>query len=93
MCPHSPSAPCGPISPPPSAAPPRASTSSSPWPAGPQAQLAPLDDQAPDLDRLIASGAVVPPRRTGAWRPPAAVPVRTGVRIDRALVELRGLTP
>jgi prevent-host-death family protein len=56
----------------------------------PQAQLAPLDDQAPDLDRLIASGAVTPPRRTGPWRAPAPVPVWTGVRIDRALAELRG---
>jgi prevent-host-death family protein len=56
----------------------------------PQAQLAPLDDQAPDLDRLIASGAVAPPRRTGPWRPPAPVAVWSGVRIDRALAELRG---
>ena len=56
----------------------------------PQAQLAPLDDQAPDLDRLVASGAVVPPRRSGPWRPPAPVAVWSGVRIDRALVELRG---
>ena len=56
----------------------------------PQAQLAPLDDQAPDLDRLVASGAVVPPRRTGAVAPAGAGAVCTGVRIDRALVELRG---
>ena len=56
----------------------------------PTAQLGPIDDGAPDLDRLIASGAVVPPRRTGEWRPSPPVPVRTGVRIDRALVELRG---
>ena len=56
----------------------------------PTAQLGPLDDQAPDLDRLVASGAVVPPRRTSTWRPPAPVPVWSGVRIDRALAELRG---
>jgi prevent-host-death family protein len=56
----------------------------------PRALLGPLDDQAPDLDRLIASGAVVPPRRTSSWRPPPPVPVWSGVRIDRALVELRG---
>ncbi len=56
----------------------------------PTAQLGPIDDGAPDLDRLIASGAVVPPRRTTPWRPPAAVPIWSGVRIDRALVELRG---
>lgn len=56
----------------------------------PTAQLAPLDDQAPDLDRLVASGAVLPPRRLSEWRAPAAVPVWSGVRIDRALAELRG---
>jgi prevent-host-death family protein len=56
----------------------------------PSAQLGPLDDQAPDLVRLLASGAVLPPRRTSTWRPPAPVPVWSGVRIDRALVELRG---
>jgi prevent-host-death family protein len=56
----------------------------------PTAQLGPIDDSAPELDRLIASGAVVPPRRTTPWRPPAAVPIWSGVRIDRALVELRG---
>lgn len=56
----------------------------------PRAQLGPLDDRAPDLDRLIAGGAVIPPRRTSAWRPPAPVAVWSGVRIDRALAELRG---
>jgi prevent-host-death family protein len=56
----------------------------------PSAQLGPLDDQAPDLERLLASGAVLPPRRTSTWRPPAPVAVWSGVRIDRALVELRG---
>ncbi len=56
----------------------------------PAAQLAPLDDQAPDLDRLVASGAVIPPRRRSAWRPPAPVAVWSGVRIDRVLAELRG---
>ena len=55
----------------------------------PVAQLAPLDEAAPDIDRLIAAGALIPPRRTG-WRPPAPVPVWSGVRIDRALRELRG---
>jgi prevent-host-death family protein len=56
----------------------------------PSAQLGPLDDQSPDLDRLVASGAVVAPRRTTVWRPPPPVPVWSGVRIDRALAELRG---
>lgn len=54
------------------------------------AQLAPLDEAAPDLDRLIASGALVPPRRSGEWRAPDPVPIWSGVRIDRALRELRG---
>ena len=40
----------------------------------PTAQLGPLDDQAPDLDRLIAAGAVLPPRRRGPWRPPSQSP-------------------
>jgi prevent-host-death family protein len=56
----------------------------------PVAQLAPLDEAAPDIDRLISSGAIVPPRRTGVWRPPLPVAVWSGVRIDRALRELRG---
>jgi prevent-host-death family protein len=54
------------------------------------AQLAPLDEAAPDIDRLIAAGALVPPRRTGSWRPPPPVATWSGVRIDRALRELRG---
>ena len=56
----------------------------------PVAQLGPLDADAPDLARLIGAGAVVPPRRTGEWRPPAPVAVWAGVRIDQVLRELRG---
>jgi antitoxin (DNA-binding transcriptional repressor) of toxin-antitoxin stability system len=56
----------------------------------PTAVLAPVDDQAPDLPRLVAAGAVVPPRRTTSWRPPAPVAVWAGVRLDRALADLRG---
>ena len=56
----------------------------------PAAQLGPLDVGSPDLDRLVASGAVVAPRRSGVWRPPPPVPVWSGVRLDRALAELRG---
>jgi len=56
----------------------------------PIAQLAPLDEAAPDLERLLAAGALVPPRRTGPWRAPAPVAVWSTVRIDRALRELRG---
>jgi prevent-host-death family protein len=56
----------------------------------PVAQLAPLDEASPDIERLIAAGALVPPRRTGTWRAPAPVAIWSGVRIDRALRELRG---
>ncbi len=56
----------------------------------PTAVLAPVDDQAPDLARLVAAGAVLPPRRTTPWRPPAPVAVWAGVRLDRALADLRG---
>jgi prevent-host-death family protein len=56
----------------------------------PVAQLGPLDESAPELQQLIASGALVAPRRLGRWRAPDAVPVWSGVRIDRALRELRG---
>jgi prevent-host-death family protein len=56
----------------------------------PVAQLAPLDADAPDLERLIGSGAVVPPRRTSEWRLPSPVAVWAGVRIDQVLRELRG---
>jgi len=56
----------------------------------PVAQVAPLDEVAPDLDRLVATGALIPPRRLTEWRPPAPVPIWSGVRIDRALRELRG---
>ena len=56
----------------------------------PIAQVGPLDETAPDIDRLVSSHSLIAPRRTGPWRPPAAVPVWSGVRIDRALRELRG---
>jgi prevent-host-death family protein len=56
----------------------------------PVAQLGPLDETSPDVDRLVAAGAVIPPRRTSTWRPPDPVSIWSGVRIDRALRELRG---
>jgi len=56
----------------------------------PIAQLGPLDADAPDLERLIGAGAVIPPRRTSEWRAPDAVAVWAGVRIDQVLRELRG---
>ena len=56
----------------------------------PVAQLGPLDADAPDLDRLVGAGAVIPPRRSSDWRPPEPVRVWAGVRIDQVLRELRG---
>ena len=56
----------------------------------PLAQLGPIDAGAPTLAQLLASGAVVAPRRTGEFRAPAPVSVWQGVRIDLALRELRG---
>jgi prevent-host-death family protein len=56
----------------------------------PSAQLGPLDDQSPDLDRLVASGAVISPRRWGPWRRPAPITLWSGVRLDHALRDVRG---
>jgi prevent-host-death family protein len=56
----------------------------------PVAQLAPLDERAATLEQLLAAGALIAPRRTSEWRAPAPVQVWSGVRIDRALRELRG---
>jgi prevent-host-death family protein len=56
----------------------------------PVAQLGPLDAEAPDLERLLGSGAVIAPRRTSEWRAPEPVSVWAGVRIDQVLRELRG---
>jgi prevent-host-death family protein len=56
----------------------------------PVAQLGPLDADAPDLERLIGSGAVISPRRSSEWRAPEPVAVWAGIRIDQVLRELRG---
>jgi len=56
----------------------------------PVAQIGPLDEAAPTLQQLLASGALVAPRRTSTFRAPAPVTIWSGVRIDRALRELRG---
>ena len=55
----------------------------------PQAQLAPLGAHSLDLDHLIATGAVTPPRRTTPWRAPDPVPISPGARLDRAVAEIR----
>ena len=56
------------------------------------AQLGPIEAEQGQtvLADLIASGAVVPPRRTDSARLGAPVAVYSGVRLDRALKELRG---
>jgi antitoxin (DNA-binding transcriptional repressor) of toxin-antitoxin stability system len=56
------------------------------------AQLGPIEPEQGQtvLADLYASGAAVPPRRTDARRPTAPLPVWSGVRLDRALKELRG---
>ncbi len=56
------------------------------------AQLGPIEAEQGQtvLADLVASGAVVAPRRTDESRLAAPVPVWSGVRLDRALKELRG---
>ena len=56
------------------------------------AQLGPVQsiDGQTVLADLITAGMVVAPRRTDVARPAQAIPVWSGVRLDRALKELRG---
>jgi antitoxin (DNA-binding transcriptional repressor) of toxin-antitoxin stability system len=56
------------------------------------AQLGPIEAEQGQtvLADLVAAGAITPPRRTDAGRLPPAVPIWSGVRLDRALKELRG---
>jgi len=56
------------------------------------AQLGPIEAEQGQtvLADLITAGAVLAPRRADASRPAPAVPVWSGVRLDRALKELRG---
>ena len=56
------------------------------------AQLGPIEAEQGQtvLADLLAAGSVIAPRRTGAGRLAPAVPVWSGVRLDRALKELRG---
>jgi prevent-host-death family protein len=50
----------------------------------------PTDANGQTLDILVASGLVVAPRRPGLAPRAAPVPIWSGVRLDRALGELRG---
>ena len=56
------------------------------------AQLGPIEAEQGQtvLADLLAAGAVIAPRRTDAARLAPAAPVWSGVRLDRALKELRG---
>jgi antitoxin (DNA-binding transcriptional repressor) of toxin-antitoxin stability system len=56
------------------------------------AQLGPIEAEQGQtvMADLIAAGAVIAPRRTDAARPGTPVPIWSGVRLDRALKEIRG---
>jgi len=56
------------------------------------AQLGPVEPEQGQtvLADLVASGAVVAPRRLDQARPAPPIPVWSGVRLDRALKEMRG---
>lgn len=56
------------------------------------AVLGPIEGSDPDVttDALVAAGLLLAPRRTGPFRPAAPTPVWSGVRLDRALREVRG---
>lgn len=56
------------------------------------AQLGPVEPEQGQavLADLIAAGAVVAPRRTGTIRHREPVPMWSGLRLDRALREVRG---
>lgn len=57
------------------------------------AAIGPVDTPLGDdttLDALVAAGLLVPPRRHDPPRLDDPVPIWTGVRLDRALREVRG---
>lgn len=56
------------------------------------AQLGPVEAHQGQtvLADLVAAGLVAAPRRTDEMRLPEPVPVWSGIRLDRALKELRG---
>lgn len=56
----------------------------------PVAVVGPLGVTAATIEQLVSSGAVIPPRRTTDWRPPAPVRIWAGTRLDQALRDLRG---
>ena len=56
------------------------------------AQLGPIEAEGGQtvLADLIAAGAIIAPRRDDQARPTKPVPIWSGLRLDRALKELRG---
>jgi antitoxin (DNA-binding transcriptional repressor) of toxin-antitoxin stability system len=56
------------------------------------AQLGPIEPEQGQtvFADLVAAGAIIAPRRADPGRLAPAVPVWSGVRLDRALKELRG---
>ena len=56
------------------------------------AQLGPIEAEQGQtvLADLVAAGTVIAPRRTDAFRPGTPIAIWSGVRLDRALKELRG---
>ena len=56
------------------------------------AQLGPIEAEQGQtvMADLIASGALIAPRRIDTARPGTPVPIWSGVRLDRALKEIRG---
>lgn len=56
------------------------------------AQLGPIEAEQGQtvLADLVAAGALIAPRRTDVARPGTPVAIWSGVRLDRALKELRG---
>lgn len=55
----------------------------------PAAQVGPVGSAEAGIDVLIATGAVVAPRRTTPWRAPDPVPIAPGARLDRATADIR----
>jgi prevent-host-death family protein len=58
----------------------------------PTATLGPVEGDHGDvtIDALVATGALVPPRRLDSTRAAAPIAVWRGVRLDRAFAEVRG---
>jgi antitoxin (DNA-binding transcriptional repressor) of toxin-antitoxin stability system len=56
------------------------------------AQLGPIEPEQGQtvLADLVTAGAVIAPRRNDEARPSPPIPVWSGVRLDRALKEVRG---